>query len=142
MLVAEHLAACILSEAGISSAKTQLLEAGGRYFLESSRFDRVGVHGRRGLVSLAVLDAAFFGKADTPWTAAAERLCNTAWISTGDADKLSLGKLILLLRLFRQFRDLQLLSDLNLGFRTQDIPVRFKNQFVIFDITINFTGNF
>jgi hypothetical protein len=90
LLVAEHLAAGILSEAGISSAKTQLLEAGGRYFLESSRFDRVGVHGRRGLVSLAVLDAAFFGKADTPWTAAAERLRNTAWISTGDADKLSL----------------------------------------------------
>jgi hypothetical protein len=90
LLVAEHLAASILSEAGISSAKTQLLEAGGRHFLESCRFDRIGAHGRRCLVSLAALDAAFFGKADTPWTSAADRLRDTGWISAKDAENLSL----------------------------------------------------
>lgn len=90
LLVAEHLATKILSEAGISAAKTQLVEAGGRHFLESCRFDRVDSHGRRCLVSLAALDAAFFGKADTPWTAAADRLLKSDWISSKDADKLSL----------------------------------------------------
>lgn len=90
LLVAEHMAADILSKAGIPSAKTQLLESEGRQFLESCRFDRIGAHGRRCIVSLAALDAAFFGKADTPWTAASDRLRNTGWISMEDADKLSL----------------------------------------------------
>jgi hypothetical protein len=90
LLLAEHLASGILSEAGIPAAKTHLVEAGGRRFLESFRFDRVGSHGRRSLVSLSALDAAFFGKADTPWTAAADRLRKTGWMSSEDAGKLSL----------------------------------------------------
>ena len=90
LLVAEHLAASILSEGGIASAKTQLIEAGGRNFLESTRFDRTGALGRTGLVSLAAIDAAFFGKPDTPWTAAADRLRNAGWLSSENSDKLSL----------------------------------------------------
>ncbi len=90
LLVAEHLAASILSEVGIASAKTQLIEAGGRHFLESTRFDRAGALGRTGLVSLAAIDAAFFGKPDTPWTAAADRLRNAGWLSSENSDKLSL----------------------------------------------------
>ncbi|MFZ2655602.1 MAG: type II toxin-antitoxin system HipA family toxin YjjJ [Victivallales bacterium] len=89
LLVSEHLAARILADAGIASAKTQLIEAGGRHFLESTRFDREGAYGRKGLVSLAALDSAFFGYPDTPWTAAAERLQRTGWLSSEDADRLS-----------------------------------------------------
>ena len=89
LLVAEQLASSILSDSGIAASKTQLIAAGGRHFLESARFDRVGAYGRKGLVSLAALDAAFLGYPDTPWTVAAEKLQRTGWLSSGDADRLS-----------------------------------------------------
>ncbi|HCE44165.1 MAG TPA: type II toxin-antitoxin system HipA family toxinoxin YjjJ [Lentisphaeria bacterium] len=89
LLVSEHLASCILSEAGIAASKTQLIKGGGRHFLESTRFDRVDAYGRKGLVSLAALDSAFFGNPDTSWTAAAERLQRTGWLGSEDAERLS-----------------------------------------------------
>lgn len=52
-------------------------------FLESVRFDRAGRDGRRGLVSLAALDAAWFGEADTSWVDAAERLRREGWLPPG-----------------------------------------------------------
>jgi hypothetical protein len=90
LLVAEHEANRILSEHGIPCAATRVLRNEGRTFLESTRFDREGLSGRRGLVSLEALDAAFFGRIDTPWTAAAERLGNDGWITAADAERLSL----------------------------------------------------
>lgn len=89
LLSAEHLAATLLSENGIPSADTCLVEAGGRVFLESRRFDREGEHGRRGLVSLAAVDGAFFGEPHTPWTAAARRLQSSGWLSAQDAERLT-----------------------------------------------------
>lgn len=50
----------------------------------------MGPHGRRGLVSLEALDAAFFGSVDTPWTEAADRLLADGWLSQGDANRLAL----------------------------------------------------
>lgn len=90
LLVAEHLANATLSEADVPCATTTLIEAGGRTFLESVRFDRVGTNGRRGLVSLEALDAAFFGRIETPWTQAAERLREDGWLSEADSDRLKL----------------------------------------------------
>ncbi len=90
LLAAEHLAAGLLNENGIAAAGTELLEAGGRRFLEVARFDRVGAHGRRGLSSLAALDAAFFGQLQTPWTDAADRLLDGGWLSAQDAGRLKL----------------------------------------------------
>lgn len=90
LLAAEHLAAGLLTENGIAAARTELLEAGGRRFLEVTRFDRVGAHGRRGLTSLAALDAAFFGQLQTPWTDAADRLSDGGWLSVQDAERLKL----------------------------------------------------
>ncbi len=89
LLVAEHLATVLLVEQGIPAAQTSLLETGGRCFLESFRFDRVGAHGRRGLVSLMALDSAFYGRIDTPWTAAAGRLQGDGWLTAADARRLS-----------------------------------------------------
>ncbi|MEI7436005.1 MAG: type II toxin-antitoxin system HipA family toxin YjjJ, partial [bacterium] len=89
LLVAEHMANTVLSAHGIPCAATTVIEAGGRVFLESTRFDRVGAHGRRGLTSLEALDAAFFGRIDTPWTDAAERLRADGWIPDEDAERLS-----------------------------------------------------
>jgi len=89
LLIAEHLAATVLRENGIPASETCLVEAGGRVFLESRRFDRVGEHGRRGLVSLAAVDGAFFGEPHTPWTAAARRLQSEGWLTAQDAERLT-----------------------------------------------------
>jgi len=90
LLAAEEIAASVLSASGIPAAHTCLLEAEGRVFLESQRFDRVGEHGRRGLVSMSALDAAFFGELHTPWTAAAGRMLSAGWLTTEDAEKLTI----------------------------------------------------
>jgi hypothetical protein len=90
LLVAEHAANAVLSAQGIPCAATQVLEAGGRVFLESTRFDRVGAHGRRGLVTLEALDSAFYGRLGTPWPAAAERLRAGRWLAAADAARLAL----------------------------------------------------
>lgn len=87
MLVCEHLAAEVLSENGISAAETALIESGNRLYLEVTRFDRVGAHGRRGMVSLMALDNATFGKLDN-WYAAADRLEQERWLRREDADTL------------------------------------------------------
>jgi hypothetical protein len=90
LLLSEHAANAVLSEGGVPCATTGILQSSGRFFLESTRFDRAGAHGRRGLVSLEALDAAFFGAMDTPWTEAATRLSGDGWITASDADCLSI----------------------------------------------------
>lgn len=90
LLAAEHLAATILATNGIPAAQNNLLDSGGRRFLESTRFDRVGLHGRRGLISLSALDSAFFGQLQTPWISAAERLQRGGWLIAQAADQLKL----------------------------------------------------
>ncbi len=90
LLIAEDFANRVLSKGDVPCANTRVLQHDGRAFLESTRFDRVGTSGRRGLVSLEALDAAFFGEIDSPWTAAAARLLNGGWITPSDADRLAL----------------------------------------------------
>ncbi|MDR9498214.1 MAG: HipA domain-containing protein [Hydrogenovibrio sp.] len=60
LMVCEHLALTSLNEAGISASETRL-HMDDRFYLEINRFDRTQNHGRRGLVSLKYLDAAFAG---------------------------------------------------------------------------------
>jgi len=67
LLVAEHLALETLHGAGIAAARSQLLDVGTQRFLALERFDRVGLHGRCALISLASLDGAFVGNATAPW---------------------------------------------------------------------------
>ncbi len=90
LLTSEHLAAKVLAKHGIPAAETQLLRSGGRVFLESTRFDRVGAFGRRMLVSLMALDAVLFGEPFTPWTHAAQRLGSEGWLPREDAEHLDL----------------------------------------------------
>lgn len=75
LLVAEHLALASLRDAGEAAAETAIIEAGGRVFLESTRFDRRGLAGRLGQVTLGVLDDEFGG--DTRgWGASASALAS------------------------------------------------------------------
>lgn len=75
LLVCEHLA---LERAaglpGAASARSGIVQHGGRTFLEVERFDRVDRFGRLPLCSLDALNLAFLGEATTDWTRLATRL--------------------------------------------------------------------
>lgn len=98
LLLAEHVANQVLRTHGIVCANTTVLETtDGRRCLQSNRFDRIGAHGRMGLVSLAALDDAHGGQRDD-WAQAAQRLLDGGWIDAADAWRLTLcwwfGRLI------------------------------------------------
>lgn len=71
LLVCEALALQTLADAGIPAAITELVEAQGRVFLESRRFDRTP-QGRVGMVSLEVYDRQYIGQG-TNWVDTAHR---------------------------------------------------------------------
>lgn len=90
LLFAEHRANTVLAAQGLSCAQTNIVQSGGRTFLESERFDRCGLSGRRAVVSLEALDAAYTGVNDLPWNKAAKILRESGWIDAQEARRLSL----------------------------------------------------
>lgn len=72
LLVCEALALQNLADAGIGAAPTELVEGGGRVFLQSRRFDRTPQGGRVGMVSLEVYDRQYIGQG-TNWVDTARR---------------------------------------------------------------------
>lgn len=97
LLIAEHIASNTLRTLGIPSARTELLVAGNRMFLESERFDRVGARGRIGIISLAALADHHIGRRDN-WIAACRTLSSIRKITEADADVVrraaTLGRMI------------------------------------------------
>jgi hypothetical protein len=69
LLVCEALALQTLQAAGIAAAQTDIVQAGGRVFLQSRRFDRT-LQGRVGMVSLEMYDAHYIG-IGSQWAATA-----------------------------------------------------------------------
>jgi hypothetical protein len=67
LLLAEHLALETLASGGLSAAQSRVVDIEAQRFLELERFDRVAVHGRCALLSLASLDGEFVGNATAPW---------------------------------------------------------------------------
>lgn len=88
LLICEHHASETLRESGLPAARNEIIEAQGRVFLQSTRFDRTYSLGRRGLVSLASLDAAFYGKGNTDWWRLAPQLARDGWLDEADANRL------------------------------------------------------
>ena len=76
LLLAEHHALQNLVTAGVPAARTEVVDHDGQRFLEVERFDRVGALGRRGVFSLAALEAEFVGDAPAPWPSLAARLAS------------------------------------------------------------------
>lgn len=72
LLLCEALALQTLGAGGIAAAPTQAVQAGGRVFLESRRFDRTPQCGRVGMVSLEVYDRQYIGQG-TNWVDTAQR---------------------------------------------------------------------
>ena len=85
LLVSEHVAARVLHEADLTSSVTELLSAGGRMFLEATRFDRGGLRGRCGLVSLAALTNEYLGSGNN-WVNVSAGLARLGTISRDDAE--------------------------------------------------------
>jgi hypothetical protein len=72
LLICEALALHTLGQAGIAAAPTEIVQAGGRVFLQSQRFDRTA-QGRVGMVSLDVYDREYIGQG-TNWVDTAQRI--------------------------------------------------------------------
>lgn len=86
LLQAEYLASKVLKNAGFASANSEFLEINNQYFLEVEGFDRVGILGRLGLISLAAVDSEFVGQADATWSIQAIELQKQGLISAEDAE--------------------------------------------------------
>ena len=84
LLPLEHLALRSLAEVGVPASATQLLASEDYVFLEVQRFDRVGAHGRIGMLSAGSVDDEFFGMRDT-WPEFAARCEQANYLSPGDA---------------------------------------------------------
>ena len=106
LLVCEHLAGEVMREHGLPAASSEILAADGRVFLQSTRFDRTPARGRRGLVSLAALDAAFYGHGRIDWWRYAPALERDGWLDAHAAR---------LLRRIGWFGALIANSDMHLG---------------------------
>lgn len=84
LLVLEALALQLVSARGIGAARATLVEADRYAFLESARFDRVGLRGHVPVLSLA---AAHDDQADT-WARAAVRMRERGQLTDDDARRL------------------------------------------------------
>ena len=84
LLLCEFHAHEVLAENGLASAGARIIDSAGRRFLEIPRFDRVGVGGRRGVVSLEALHgAAVATVARRDWPTAALELRQEGLIDDG-----------------------------------------------------------
>ena len=88
LLIVESIATDVISRIDVPVAKSKIFSFEQRTFLESCRFDRIGEFGRRFVVPLSAVDAAFYGEADTPWRQAADRLERDSLLSDEDAHRL------------------------------------------------------
>ena len=73
LLIAEHHAHAALRAAAIATCNSDIVQAGGRIFLEVERFDRRGVEGRIGVSSLLAIDSGLIG-GSKDWLDAAQKL--------------------------------------------------------------------
>ena len=74
LLHAEHLAHAVLAEHGVPVAPTRIVETPARTYLESTRFDRIGLHGRRHVVPLDAVHDEFVAGARQHWGATCDAL--------------------------------------------------------------------
>ena len=93
LLIAEHQAAAALLHLDVPAPASSILSAGGRIFLEVSRFDRIAEHGRAGVVTLASIEPALLGLGEMRWERAAAQLHKHGWLSAQDVRRVVLMSL-------------------------------------------------
>lgn len=106
LLHAEALALATLAEAGEPVARCRAIQSPTRTYLESLRFDRLGLAGRRHVVALDAAHEAFVGGPLQHWAATADALAATRRLSADDAARV---------RLWRAFGRLIGNSDMHFG---------------------------
>ena len=84
LIVLEALALNVVSARGVPAAQTRVIDTDSHYFLESERFDRIGIRGRVAVLSLAAVQD---DPAD-PWARAAVLLRDAGRVSPEDARRL------------------------------------------------------
>lgn len=89
LLIAEHLAMETLLMHGIPACKSNIVITEERTYLEATRFDRVGVHGRAPIVSLTGMDCLLTAL-DKNWSFSGTLLHDKGWISIADLDTIRL----------------------------------------------------
>jgi hypothetical protein len=97
LLAAEAIALDVLTWASRGDAEAHhpnTFDLAGRRFYELPRFDRIGAHGRRGVVSLRALhDAGFTGADTNEWAVAAAGLHAGGWLNDADLRAVRLRQL-------------------------------------------------
>lgn len=88
LLLVEHMALSTLREAGFAAAQTKIYDSHVQRFLQVERFDRVGVLGRKAVISLGAFDAEFVGLANQPWPVITKALARQGVI-TPEATKVA-----------------------------------------------------
>ena len=83
LIVCEHLALRAVRSLELPAVASDILEGGSRVFLETVRFDRIGLRGRRPVVSLAAMNAEYVGLAPSTgqWSRAAAGLEAEGWLA-------------------------------------------------------------
>ncbi len=112
LLVCETLALSVLRSAGLAVAKARIVDVGTRRFLELQRFDRSGIRGRRGALTLGPLDDDLFGRRDS-WSEAAARLTMARLLGADNARRTRLLEAfsILIANSDRHFGNISFFAD-------------------------------
>jgi len=92
LLHAEAIALDVLAQAGEPVARCRVIESGHRTYLESLRFDRIGLSGRRHVVSLDAAHEAFVGGSLQHWAATADALAAQGRLNADDARRVRLWR--------------------------------------------------
>jgi hypothetical protein len=85
LLHAEALALQVLAEHGFEVAASRVIEGRSRSYLESTRVDRIGAHGRRHTVALEAVHQAFVGGPRQHWAATCDALVTQRRLRAEDA---------------------------------------------------------
>ena len=98
LLHAEHLCGEVLVRHGHAAAPSQVVQSEERTYLISDRFDRVGPKGRKHVVALGAVHAAFVPGSYSGWGASCETLARQGRLPERDAEaasfRLQFGRLI------------------------------------------------
>ena len=84
MLILEHLALQTLAAHAVPAAPTHILHSTKRTYLESLRFDRVGIEGKQHVVAIAAIHDEFIGGAWHNWLHTSEALAKKGMITQGE----------------------------------------------------------
>jgi hypothetical protein len=88
LLVCELIALQVARAGGIAASRAEVVLTGQRAYLQVDRFDRVGLRGRLGMISLGALDDQLFGERNTTYIEAAGRLRNAHILGDEECDQL------------------------------------------------------